>query len=61
MTKSEEFLVKLIEKHLSMNHCLVQELRWGLLTKYEQNKRYQFDPFGNKMIMFSEDMSIGSI
>ena len=38
--KSEEFLKKLIQKHLAVNHCLVQELRWGLLTKYEQNKRY---------------------
>ena len=41
MMKSEEFLNKLIEKHLSANHCLVQELRWDLITKYEQNKRYE--------------------
>ena len=37
--KLEELLLILVDKHLTNNHYLLQELKWNLLSGYEQNKK----------------------
>ena len=36
--KLEELLLMLSDKYLTNNHYLLQELKWNLLSRYEQNK-----------------------
>ena len=37
--KLEELLLMLSDKYLTNNHYLLQELKWNLLSRYEQNKK----------------------
>ena len=37
--KLEELLLMLSDKYLTNNHYLLQELKWNLLSQYEQNKK----------------------
>ena len=37
--KLEELLLMLGDKYLTKNHYLLQELKWNLLSRYEQNKK----------------------
>ena len=37
--KLEDLLLMLSDKYLTNNHYLLQELKWNLLSRYEQNKK----------------------